>query len=159
MRGQGGQGGRGGNGGQGGTPPTPEEQAARRAQFAEMQKQAEAILNPDQVKRLHEINIQLSKERAVLQPEVQEALGLSDGQKAKLKDLNDTYDAANQSIRQKQQNNELDRTAARDEQRKNGETLNSEIRKVLTPGQIDKLKDLGGKPFTATDTGRGGGGL
>ena len=142
--------------GQGGTPPTQEEMSAFRAQAEAAQKQAEAILTPEQTHRLHEIQIQTEGDRAVLLPEVQSALGLSEEQKAHLKEINTTYRAASQSIREKQQSQEIDRTTARADMQKNTQVLTDEIHKVLTPAQLDKLKALGGKPFVSTQPQRGG---
>ncbi len=124
--------------------------------------QAEAVLTPDQDRRLHEIQIQLDGERAALRKEVQDHLGLSMDQVAKLKELDTNYRAANLSIRQKQQSNEIDRRTARADQQKNTETLTEEIRKVLSPDQMARLKDMGGRPFVATEPmgrRRGGGGI
>jgi hypothetical protein len=142
--------------GQNATPPTPEEQEAARAQALETTKQAEAILTPEQTHRVREIRIQLAGERAVLMGEVQTALGVSAEQKAKLKVLDTNYRAANQSIQEKVRSQEIDRAAARTSQQANTETLMTEIHKVVTPAQFDKLKELGGKPFVSTEPARGG---
>jgi hypothetical protein len=143
------------NGG-GGTPPTPAEQQQRRA---EMQKQVEAILTADQIKRLHEIQVQLMGVEAATLPEVQNALGLSDEEKSKIKALADTRQAADQSVREKQRNQEIDAQAARDARATNAKALKDGIQAILSQAQQDKLKELGGKPFVQEQrTGGGGGG-
>jgi periplasmic protein CpxP/Spy len=145
--------GNGGGGGGGGTPPTPEE---RQARMAEQEKAVEAILTPAQVQRVHEIQIQLMGDQAVTLPAVQTALNLTDDQKAKVKDLMSTYNAANRSLGEKQRSGDLDADAVRTARTKNTETLKQDLHNVLTADQVSKLKDLGGKPFVPAAPGGGG---
>jgi hypothetical protein len=143
-----GGGGGGGNRGGGGAPPDPAAMAARDKPFLD-------ILTDDQKSRVKQIQIQMAGDTAATQPEVQTALALTDDQKAKIKSLQDTEREANASVREKQTNQEMDRTAAREATQKNAQTLRDEIHKVLTEAQIAKLKDLGGKPFIADTPGGG----
>lgn len=141
-----------------------EDQEARQKAMAAIMKdvtdQVNKILTADQQKRLKEISVQLGGNAAVLQPDVQKDLALTDEQKAKIKDLNDRQQAANREIFQKVQSGDIQREDVGDLMQKNTKVLNEEIGKVLTQAQKDKLKDMGGKPFTATDQpfGRPGGG-
>lgn len=149
-RGQGGGGRRGGGGAAGGGggqgAPDPGAMAARRK---EEKDKIAAILTPDQMKRLSEIYIQLQGDMAVTDPDVQTAIGFDDAQKAKLKDLTAQYRDATRQLREKAQSDNLDRAAVREATQKNQKTYSDEIHKILTDSQISKLKDLGGKPFTA----------
>ncbi len=90
-------------------------------------------------------------------PKIQTALGITDDQKSKLKDLQDKERTANTELRTKQQNQEIDQAAAADARKKNAGVLTDEVNKILTDDQKSKLKDMGGKPFTFENVARGGG--
>jgi hypothetical protein len=145
---RGGGGGAGGAGGGGAqrTIPTAEEMAARQA---EERKTVADILTPDQLKRLDEIRIQISGDRAVLIPEVQTALALTEDQKTKIRDLNSKYRDATQSLMEKMRSGEISREDFGPKVTANTNVLGEELRKLLTAAQADKLKSLGGKPFKA----------
>ncbi len=148
-----------GGGGGGGSFDPAAMQAEREKMRAENMKKLEAILKPDQMKRLKEISIQVQGNRAILDPEVQKALGLSDDQKSKIKKLQDDLSSANRALMDDMRNGG-DRTTLRDRMTKNNETFNTELGKLLTADQSAKLKAMGGKPFKLeTPSGGGGGGL
>jgi hypothetical protein len=172
-RGQGGgnrgaNGGNGGNGGQGdGTPPTDAERQARRADMesrrAEQQKQVNAILTPAQITRLGEISIQTRGNMAIMDPEIRKQIDFSSDQTAKVKALQDKMQEAMQSVFQKSQDGTITRDDAMKSMQKNGEVMKTELGKILTHRQADKLKELGGSPFKedpseAQGFGRGFGG-
>jgi hypothetical protein len=153
---------RGANAG-GGTGAAEDNSAAREARQKaneERNKAIEAILTPAQTARLKEIKIQLQKNMAIMDPDVQAQLGLSEDQKAKIKDLQDKQQQAMQAVFTKMRNNEIDRDAGRDLMRKNGQIMNTELGKILTADQSAKLAAMGGKPFVSTEQPRqfGGGG-
>lgn len=155
--GGGGGAGAGGNGGGAGANGGGRE--AAEARRAEMQKKVAEILTPEQSKRLKEIGIQLAGVQAVVDPEVQKDLGLDTAQLDKIKSIQSKYQEAMTSVRQRMRNQEIDREKAMEAMKTNNDTLKSEIEKVLTPAQSEKLKTLGGKPFKAEEqTRRGGGG-
>ena len=145
---RGGGGGAGGAGGGGAqrTIPTAEEMAARQA---EERKTVADILTPDQLKRLDEIRIQISGDRAVLIPEVQTELALTEDQKTKIRDLNSKFREATQSLMEKMRSGEISREDFGPKVTANTKVLGDELHKVLTSAQVDKLKELGGKPFKA----------
>jgi Spy/CpxP family protein refolding chaperone len=116
-------------------------------------KAVNAILNADQQKRLKEIGIQFAGNSAVMQKDVATQVGLTDDQKTKIQGLMDEQQKANQSIRDKVQSGEIDRSEIRALQEKNRKTLDDAIGNVLTADQKDKLKTLGGKPFVRKDNG------
>lgn len=116
---------------------------------ADMMKAVNDILTPQQQTRLKEINIQISGARVILQKDIQEALKLTDDQKAKIKSINDTATEANNSVRDKMRNQELDRESAMAAMKKNNDALNSELAKVLTEDQTAMLKKMAGAPFKA----------
>lgn len=125
--------------------------------------QINTILTPDQQNRLKQIAIQNQKNRAILQPEVQDQLGLSQDQKDKIKSLDDAYNAAQGELRQKMRGaDDATRQSVRADMQKNTDALDAELGKVLTPDQAAKLKSMGGAPFTGKIEmprfgGRGGG--
>jgi len=111
--------------------------------------QINAILTPDQQARLKQIFIQTQKNRAITNPDVQDQLGLTSDQKDKIKDLNEKFTAAQMELFQRgREADDSTREQIRAERQKNEETLETELGKVLTPDQVQKLKELGGAPFT-----------
>jgi len=118
------------------------------------------ILKPEQMKRLHELEIQWSGKAIVARnKEVQAELGLSDEQKTKLTDLLAKQQAANAEVRTSANG---DRQAMQEGMAKNAKILEDEIDKVLTDAQKSKLKDMGGKEMARPappQRGGGGGGL
>jgi Spy/CpxP family protein refolding chaperone len=140
----------------GGQPDFTKLRAEMEKMQKEQQKEFDAILTPDQGKRLKEISIQLGGNGAIMRPEVQTDLGLTDEQKGKIKDLQDKQQAAMQEIREKMQNGELDREQMRPLMEKNRKIMDDELGKILTDAQKAKLKELGGKPFTQEPDDNGG---
>lgn len=127
------------------------DREAMMKQVQEMMKKADkealAVLDDSQKKRLKELWIQRSGNRIVANEDMQKELGLSDEQKSKIKGLQDAQNAANQEIFQKMQNGEIDRTEIRPLMEKNNKALDEELGKVLTADQSAKLKAMGGTPF------------
>lgn len=155
---RGGGNGGGGNGGGAGTPPDPAAMQKMMAErTAQQHKDLAAILNDGQMKRLGELLLQRESFNALTREDSQKALGLSADQIAKIKDLQTKQNEANQSIREKQRNQEMTAEEATAARQKNAKTFTEEVGKVLTADQTSKFKDMQGKPFTF-DTGNGGGG-
>ncbi len=162
--GAGGGGGVGAGGGGnrvGGQAMTDEERAAMQKRMQEQRDQARkelgAILNEGQMKRLGEIQIQLQGNRAIVREETQKVLGLSTDQVAKIKDLQDKQQAANQALMEKVRNQELSREDVTKSRENNNKILDAELGKILTGDQASKLKDMGGKAFKADPPQAGGG--
>lgn len=127
------------------------EEAAAKAHTA-----LAGILDEKQMKRLGEMVIQVN---GANDPKTQKALGLSEDQISKIKELNTKAQAANRALGQKVQDGDMTREDMMATMTKNAATLKSEIEKVLTPEQAAKLKEMGGKPFTYVPSmGRRGGG-
>lgn len=124
--------------------------------MAKAKKDAAAILTADQNKRLHEIWIQVSGNAVILDEGVQKDLGITDAQKAKIKDLQTKQNDANQAVFEKVQNGEIDRSEIQGIMKKNSDALNAELGKVLTDDQKNKLKAMSGKPFKADPPQAGG---
>jgi hypothetical protein len=129
-------------------------QQDREAMMAEMRKMQEeqaktvnAILTPEQQKRLQEISIQLGGNRAVARKEVADALGLSEAQRKSISDLTAKQGEANRELMERMRNGELDRDQFRTSQQNNQRILNEEIGKILTEAQRAKLKEMAGKEF------------
>lgn len=153
----------GGVGGGTGTPPTPEQMAERRAQREAQMKALEeklrGILSPEQSKRLLEIRVQLAKNHAILNEDVAKELGLSDDAKKKAQDLVANANKANGEVRQKINNQEIERADGMAIVEKNNAALETELGKLLTADQAAKLKAMGGAEFKAQpQQGRRGGG-
>ena len=142
------QNGGGGGGAAGGGNFDPEAMRKRMAeQEAKTRTAFGEILDEKQMKRLDEISIQLRGNAAITDEKVQKALGLSEDQLAKIKELNAKAQEANRSLQQKTRDQEITREEAMAARTKNQKALNEELGKVLTAEQAAKLKDLGGKKF------------
>lgn len=139
-----------------------DDRAAQQAAMAklgeESAKEINAVLTPDQQKRLKEIFIQVRGTQAVLNTEVQKDIEITDEQKTKIVDLQKRQQQANADIRAKVQSGEIEQSAVRELQQKNNKVLADEITALLTDAQKAKLKEMGGKPFTADPAPAGGGG-
>jgi periplasmic protein CpxP/Spy len=134
-------------------------QATMKKMNDEYNPQINAVLTPDQQTRLHQIFVQWRKNQAILDPDVQGALGISSDQKAQITDLQSKRDEANNALREKQRSGELTREDATTIRTKNDATFEDQLAKLLTPDQAAKLKDMGGAPFTGKiEMGFGGGG-
>lgn len=118
---------------------------------ADMKKELDSILTPAQSKRLGEINIQMSGNRAILQKDVAKALNLTDDQNAKIADLQKKQGDAMRGLFQKVQDGELTREDMQDKMKKNNEIFDTELGKILTDKQKAQLKEMGGKPFEKKD--------
>lgn len=160
QRGNGGGGGggqRGNGGGAGGAQLTDEQRAAMQKAAAERRektrKELLEIISEAQLKRVDEIGIQLQGNSAILQADVQKALGLSTDQTDKIKDLQKKQQEATQALFQKVRDQELTREDFTAAMTKNNDTMKAELGKILTSDQAAKLKAMGGKPFTADEGG------
>jgi len=133
-----------------------------------MRKAAEekqmALLDEKQKVRLREIWIQLTGSYVLYDAKILEDLALTADQKKTIAELKSKQDKDSASLMEKMRDEDADRQALMDEMRKSTEMVKEALDKVLTADQKLKLKDLGGKPFKATDQpqnrgGRGGGGI
>ena len=149
--GGGGQRGGGGAGG-GGAAQTDEQRAAAAKAAADRRAKTRtdllAIVSEAQLKRVDEIALQLQGNSAIAQAEVQKALGLSDDQIAKVKDLQTKQREASTALFQKMQAQEITREDLTAAMTKNTETMKTELGKILTADQAAKLKGMQGKTFT-----------
>ncbi len=119
-----------------------------------------AILTPEQAKRLKEITVQFVGVRIVTTNKaIAKELAITDEQKAKFDDLNKRQQTAMQETFQKIQNGEIERSQMQEIMTKNNKIMDEEINKVLTDAQKAKLKEMGGKPFTRVDAPPPGGGF
>ncbi|RYG37791.1 hypothetical protein EON81_05550 [bacterium] len=147
-------------GGGGGTPP---DMTAIRAKMEAMTKESDAEvaknLTAEQSKRLREIKIQMTGNRAVAMDDVATELGLTTEQKAKVKKLSADADAANMTLFGKIRSQEMTMEQVTAAVETNGKTLDTEIEKTLTEAQRTKFKEMAGKKFEEKDRPRGGGGF
>jgi len=109
------------------------------------------ILTTGQQTRLKQISIQLAGNTSATSPDVQKDLSLTAAQKAGIDDLSSRQQKAMTEAFDKLRNGELQIQDITDIRKKNDKVLNDEIGKILTQSQKDKLKTLGGKPFTAKE--------
>jgi Spy/CpxP family protein refolding chaperone len=154
QRGQGGQGQRG-QGGQGQRGQGGQMGEEMQRMQAELNREINAILTPEQQTRLRQISIQLQGPRAVLNPEVGSQLNLTEAQQTRIRELMQRHREANQSVMQRVRSGEIEMQQAMETTRRNDEALGAEIAKVLTPEQAAKLKAMEGSKFDARDQGRG----
>lgn len=144
----------------GGGPPDQNEVRAAMEKFnAKAKEELAKILTADQMKRLDEINVQISGNRAIQQPAIQKALGLSEAQVKQINELQQKQQEAMRSLFEKVQNQEITREDMQASMQKNNKTMDDELAKILTADQAAKLKEMGGKPFKADPPPGGGGGL
>lgn len=155
MGGPGGGGGGGRRNGGGGEQPTEEERAKRRAEMEARMKEitdkTNAVLTADQQKRLKEIGIQLAGARAIMRPDVQKELALSDEVKKKIETLNEGLQNANREIMRKMRDQEIEREDAMALMQKNNTALEAELAKLTNDEQKAKIKAMGGKAFQADE--------
>lgn len=135
----------------------------REAMMAEMQKmQAEnnkvtlAVLDDTQKKRLKELAVQRMGNGVAANAEMQKELGMTDDQKAKIKDLQAKQQEANQAVMQKMRDGEIQREELQGIMQKNTDIYNAELGKILTDAQKAKIKEMGGKPFKFVEQQPGG---
>ncbi|MEA2553350.1 MAG: hypothetical protein QOJ65_1526 [Fimbriimonadaceae bacterium] len=140
----------------------PDQNAMRKAMEdmqAKEKKELDAVLEPAQLARLKELQLQRAGNMAIMNPDVQKALDMSDAQLKSVKDLQQKQMDAMSTIREKMQSGEMDFQQARPLFEKNMKIMGDELAKILTEGQRKKLADMGGKPFTFDkDEERGPGG-
>jgi alkyl sulfatase BDS1-like metallo-beta-lactamase superfamily hydrolase len=139
------------------------DQGAMRKAMEDMQakekKELDAVLEPAQLARLKELQLQRTGNMAIMNPDVQKSLDMSEAQLKSVKDLQQKQMDAMSTIRDKMQNGEMDFQQARPLFEKNMKIMGDELAKILTEGQRKKLADMGGKPFTFDkDEERGPGG-
>ncbi|MES1227678.1 MAG: hypothetical protein ABUL72_03350, partial [Armatimonadota bacterium] len=116
---------------------------------------------PAQYKRVKEIGVQLAKNSAILQEDVQKELGLSPETIEKAKKLQDGAQKANMEVGQKMRDQEIEPADGMAIMEKNNKALEDELGKLLTKEQAEKLKTMGGAEFKADAQGGfrfGGGG-
>ncbi len=155
----------GGPGGPGGGDGNGPDRAEMEKMMKEMRDKENKILgdilSADQIKRLKELRIQRSGNNAIMDPEVQSALKMTDAQKKQVSDLQEKQMEAGRTLFEKMQNQEIDRDEMRSTMEKNGKIMSDELAKILTADQKKQLADMGGKPFKfdeSLDNQRGPGG-
>lgn len=120
----------------------------RRQKFAESVKASRAalgeILQTDQLQRFKEISLQQRGPEALADPEVAEAVGLSDEQKER---VGEVQSAARKEMRGLFQQGGDDRQERRKKFAAAREALYAKVGEILTPDQQAKWKQLLGKPF------------
>jgi hypothetical protein len=149
--------------GRGGFPQFTDEQRAefekqRLERSREERAKIAEILLPHQLKRLTEIYVQQAGVGALQDEDIAKELGISDGQKAKLAEVQQANrEAMGAQMRELYQGGGGDREAARakmDEMRKAGD---AKVLAVLSADQQKKFEELKGKPFDMPEgAGRGG---
>ncbi len=125
---------------------------------AENWKAVADVLSADQLKRLKEIKVQMvGLSGLVNDKDLQKEVGVTDDQKAKLKDLQDRQQKAQMELFQKAQSGEIDRSEMPAIMKKNTKIMEDEVTKILTDAQKTKLTEMGGKHFERVDPAPGGG--
>jgi Spy/CpxP family protein refolding chaperone len=128
------------------------DQQQRREKFGELQKTVSAevlkdltgVLQPDQLKRLKQIELQVRGTRAFQEADVQKELNLTDDQKDKLKTISEDAGKEMQEIRKSSQGNFQE--AGKKIRAAQKEALEKAVA-VLTPDQKKSWKEMTGEPF------------
>lgn len=121
-------------------------QEERRAKMSAAEKEidgkVDAVLNEKQRARLKEIKLQVRGASALTQPEIADALKLTDEQKTKLADLaKERRDASRAAF----QDASGDRAAAREKLATLNKESNSKMQAVLTTEQAEQFEKMQGK--------------
>jgi len=132
--------------------------ADMRKKQPEWDKQYMGLLTADQQKRLTELVVQREGNSIALDANYQKDIGITDDQKAKLKDLQDKQQEAMQALMEKMRNQEITGEEMRASMTKNQQTMKDEIDKILTDDEKAKIKTMMGAPFKFQDDNGGGGG-
>lgn len=109
--------------------------------------QLDAVLNSNQRVRLNQIFIQWRKYDAVLEPDVQAALGVTPTQKIKISVIAIRYQMANKDLSQRMSSGSLSPSALQPIQQTLNTNYEANLGKVLTSAQAAKLEAMGGNPF------------
>lgn len=117
-----------------------------------VRKEAAGILQPEQIKRWKQIELQQQGASALLRPEIAEAIGLSDEQKQSIKKITDESQAKLQGMFAKMRDrdnppSEEERSQMREQSQKLRQEGEANAMAVLKPEQKDKLKEMMGTPF------------
>jgi hypothetical protein len=151
--------GRGGQGGGGGQRRTDTGGAERqrggggfdpsqwRTMMDDMAKKINDVLDDKQEARLFQIGVQTAGGRALFREDVQKKLDMKAAQKKALEDLQAKMQEATMQLFQRMQAEEIDREQMQESMRKNGEILNTEAAKVLTPEQAKAFEVMKGPKF------------
>lgn len=137
--------------------PDQMRQAMEKRQ-ADEKKQVDAILTDTQKKRLGEIKIQIQGGMALLDPEVQAALGVSDDQKDKLRDVMEEQRENMRPPDPGEGGERPDPQQMMAQMKKAQEKLTAALVAVLTSDQQAKFKTMAGKTFKQQNQGFGPGG-
>ncbi len=100
------------------------------------------ILKEDQLKRLNQISLQQRGGRALVDPQVAEALSLTSEQKDRVKSIQESVQGEMRALFQGG-----DRQAAQQKLAEIRKTSDEKLLRVLTPEQQGKWKELTGEPF------------
>lgn len=122
-------------------------QEAFQKAMEEADKTSKGILKPDQQKRVLQIFVQQQGANSLQNADVQAAVGLSETQIKKIKDLQQANNDANGKLFERMRNGEIDRDAAMADMTKNQNALKAELEKVLGDEQKKKFADLAGPKF------------
>lgn len=143
-------------GGQGGPPPGMGPGGpGGPPNFRAMAEKIKGILTTEQWSRLKGIDVQLNGNAAVLDPEIQKDLAVTDSQRKAIRDLAEKQGDANRSVFDKVRDGEIEPEQARTSIKHNQDALKAEIGKVLTSDQKAKLKEMEGKRFVPEERGPG----
>lgn len=115
--------------------------------FDGLETSIKGILTPEQLTRLHEINIQMYGAALLVGAELQKTLKMTDDQVKQVKALQAKRDEANASLQEKVQNGDIDRSEVFSLIQKNADALGAAIEKILTDDQRAQFKKMGGAPF------------
>lgn len=105
------------------------------------------ILDQNQGKRFQQIMLQAQKENAVMNPQVQKQLNITESQKTKLEDLRKDMFEASRGLMEKTRNGEMTQDELRTALAALATDHREAIRKVLTDAQLKQLKEMQGPEF------------
>jgi len=107
----------------------------------------ETFLSPDQLQRYAQSCIQKAGIEAILEPSLQAALGLSEAQKAKVTQIESARFRLERALADKRRKAQLSARSFHEASQQVEQSMRDSLWSVLTPGQLEKLKSLGGSPL------------
>lgn len=113
------------------------------------------ILTKPQQKRLEELRVQMLGNRALLDPKVQQSLGITDGQRAQIGKAQEGQRKAMKEMMEEMRKSGSDRSKVGDLLKKMQADMVKALEDVLTDEQKTKFATMKGKPLK-TLSGRGG---
>lgn len=119
----------------------------------EREKAMLAVLDAGQIKRLRELFVQRAGNGALVREDIQNELGFSSDQKKQVADIQASQREVMMDAMQKMRNGEMEREEMQELMKKNNDSMNEELGKILNDNQASKFKAMRGAEFKFDENG------